>query len=216
MGYRAFGGVSGLAQDERLAWSLAEECGGAVNFAYWQIVSPSLWHSDAIEREFATTKLLEADRPISVLNAMIHHLDDTNPALLLNALDAAMRTGEPDAKFPDSWHLEKLVKRFEVWADADQDRLLQIEFQLVPAFRLGETASLKLLTDAITSRPELFAELVCLIWRPEASESRAELEPSRGERMGAENAWHLLHDCRRQPGTLENGEIDPDATVSAS
>ena len=144
---------------------------------------------------------------------MIHHLDDTNPALLLNALDAAMRTGEPDAKFPDSWHLEKLVERLEVWADADQDRLLQIEFQLVPAFRLGETASLKLLTDAITSRPELFAELVCLIWRPEASESRADLEPSRGERMGAENAWHLLHDCRRQPGTLENGEIDPDACI---
>jgi hypothetical protein len=46
---------------------------------------------------------------------------------------------------------------------------------------------------------------------PEHDEPRAESEASSGERMAAENAWRLLHDYRRQPGTLDNGEIDADA-----
>ena len=202
-----------LARDETLTWTLVQECGEAVDYAYWRIVSVPLWHADAAERELVASKLLEADRPISALNALIGHPDDSNPALVLSALDAAMHIGEPDAKFPDSWHLEKLVARLEAWDGMDRERLLQIEFQLVPAFRYEQTASLKLLTDAIMSRPELFAELVCLIRRPEPGEPPANWEPSDGERIARENARDLLDDCRRQPGTLDNGEIDPDTCI---
>ncbi|MGB5833513.1 MAG: hypothetical protein WBG92_16170, partial [Thiohalocapsa sp.] len=81
-------------------------------------------------------------------------------------------------------------------------------FQLVPAFRLGQTAGLKVLTDAVTSRPELFAELIRLIYPPETKEPSDD-PPSDGQRIAAENARQLLRDCRRQPGTLPDGQIDP-------
>jgi hypothetical protein len=199
-----------LARDERFTWSLAEQCGQEVDSAYWRFVSPGLWHVDPGDRELAATKLLEADRPISALNAMMHHLEDFSPALLLRALDSALTNGEADAKFPDRWRLERLIERLEAWDGVDQERLVQIEFQLVPVFRFEETSSLKVLTEAITSRPELFAELVCLIWRPEHDAPTGEFELSEGERVAAENAGHLLHNCRRQPGTSENGQIDAD------
>ena len=133
--------------------------------------------------------------------------------MLLQALESALVYGEIDAKFPDSWHLEKLVARLEAWDAMDQEHLLRIEFQLIPAFRLDATSALKALTKAITTKPELFTELVCLIWRPETSDSRSGSPPSEGEQIAARNAWRLLHDCRRQPGTRENGDIDPDACV---
>lgn len=201
-----------LARDEPSTWSLVEECGGAVESAYWRTVNPWLLQSNRAEREHAVSKLLEAGRPISALNA-IHDTDDVNPALLADALDAALGYREPDAQFPDSWHLAKLIERLESWADMDQTRLLQIEFQLVPAFRIEQTSALKVLTEAITSRPELFAELICLLYRPECAQSETQASTTEGERTAAENAWHLLHECRRQPGTLPNGEIDHDACI---
>lgn len=202
-----------LARDERLTWGLAEECGAEVDSVYWRIVSPGLWHADPADREFAATKLLEAARPISALNTLIDHLDDANPALLLQALESALVNGETDTKFPDPWHLEKLVERLEAWDAMDQGRLLQVEFQLVPAFRFDQKSALKALTKAITTKPELFTELVCLRWRPESGESRPESPSSEGERMAAGNAETLLDDCRTQPGTLDNGDIDSDTSL---
>jgi hypothetical protein len=202
-----------LARDERLTWNLAEECGKEVESAYWGIVTPGLWRADPADRDFAATKLLEAARPISALNTVIEHLDDSNPALLLQVLESALVNDETNGQFPPSWHLEKLVERLEAWDAMDQERLLRIEFQLVPAFRLDATSALKALTKAIITKPELFTELVCLIWRPETGESRSDSPPSEGERIAAENAWRLLHDSRRQPGTLDNGDVDSDAGV---
>lgn len=200
-----------LARDERLTWTLAAESGNEVDSAYWRIVTPWLRRADPADREHAATRLIEAARPISALNLLKDHLGDSSPSLLLRTLDSAMTQGEADASFPDAWHLECLVERLETWDGMDQDRLLQIEFALVPAFRFDQTSALKALTKAVTSKPELFAELVCLVWHPESDEHRTDHPPSEGERLAAENAWHLLHDCRRQPGTLDSGELDPQA-----
>ncbi|EGV28198.1 hypothetical protein ThidrDRAFT_3964 [Thiorhodococcus drewsii AZ1] len=202
-----------LARDEPFTWGLAEECGDAVESVYWRTVTPWLMRSKPADREFAMSKLLEAGRPISALNATIHDTNAVNPALLVEALDTALRTGEPNAQFPRSWHLAKLIERLESWEDMDQERLLQIEFLLAPSFRIEQTAELKALTEAITSRPELFAELICLLYRPESVEPKTQASPTDGERAAAENAWHLLDDCRRQPGTLPNGEIDHDSCI---
>ncbi|CRI65399.1 conserved hypothetical protein [Thiocapsa sp. KS1] len=202
-----------LARDERLTWSLAEEWGQEVDSAYWRNVTPGLWGVDHTDREHAATKLLQAGRPVSALNALIDHSDDSSPELVLQALDTAMTRGEPDAKFPPSWHLARLIERLEAWDGMDQERLLQIEFQLIPAFHLDESSALTALTEAITSKPALFTELVCLIFRPERGERQSDSAPSDGERVAAENAWRLLHDCRRHPGSLDNGAIDPDACI---
>jgi hypothetical protein len=110
-----------LARDERLTWDLAEECGKEVESAYWRIVSPWLGRANAADRDFAATRLLESARPISALNALSHHLDDANPSLLLQALESALVHGETDAKFPGSWHLEKLVERLEAGDAMDQE-----------------------------------------------------------------------------------------------
>jgi hypothetical protein len=82
-----------LARDERLTWSLAEECGQEVDSAYWRIVTSGLWSADPADRELVTTKLLEAARPISALNVLIDHLDESSPVSLLQALAQVCHCG---------------------------------------------------------------------------------------------------------------------------
>ncbi|MCP5306971.1 MAG: hypothetical protein H6953_16125 [Chromatiaceae bacterium] len=202
-----------LARDEPLTWSIAEECGTEIESAYWRTVNPGLWHTAPTDREMAAVRLLDAGRPISALNALIHHLDDSSQSLQIRALESALTHSEAGATFPNSWHLRKLVERLETWDAMDPEHLLRIEFQLIPAFPLDEVSALRALTKAITTQPELFTELVCLIAPPDNSASRPDSPLSEAERIAAENAWSLLAHCRRQPGTLDNGDIDADACV---
>lgn len=76
-----------------------------------------------------------------------------------------------------------------------------------PPRQFGGEAKLKALYAAVTSKPEIFAELICLVYRSEGAE-RNEEPPSEGERLAAESAWDILHHCRRQPGTRPDGSLD--------
>ena len=114
---------------------------------------------------------------------------------------------EPDAPMPDSWHLGEIFERLESWEGMDRERLIGMEFQFVPAFHFDGEAKLKALYAAVTSRPEIFMELICLVYRSEGAE-RNEEPPSEGERLAAESAWDILHHCRRQPGTRLDGSLD--------
>jgi hypothetical protein len=60
------------------------------------------------------------------------------------------------------------------------------------------------------SRPEVFLELLCLIYKPRNGPPRDADDQQKG---AAENAWHILHACERQPGTNPNGSIDGDLAI---
>ncbi|MCP5307373.1 MAG: hypothetical protein H6953_18315 [Chromatiaceae bacterium] len=108
---------------------------------------------------------------------------------------------------PDSWRLGKIFERLESWEGMDQEQLIQLEFLFVPAFHLDGETKLKTLHAAVTSRPEIFAELICLVYRPERAESNVE-PPNEEKRLAVESAWNILHHCRRQPGTRPDGSLD--------
>jgi hypothetical protein len=56
-----------LARDDRLTWDLAQECGDAVESAYWRGVSPRIWQGSSEDRAFVIAKLLAASRPMTAL-----------------------------------------------------------------------------------------------------------------------------------------------------
>jgi hypothetical protein len=130
-----------------------------------------------------------------------------SPALLADIIEKILEGFEPDGPMPESWRLGKIIERLESWEDMDRDRLIRIEFQFVPAFSLDGEANLKALYEAVTSKPEIFAELICLVYRSENATDNDE-DRSDGKRHAAENAWNILHNCQRQPGTRPDGTLD--------
>lgn len=197
----------GLARDERMAWEIVTECGNEVEAAYWRLVIPDLFRVSPEELEYALGKLLAAGRPRTALRACQGNLHKTPAALLADVMEEVMQGLEPDAPMLKSWHLGEIIERLESWEGIDQDRLIQMEFQLVPAFHFKGKGRLAALYEAITSKPEIFAELICLRFHPENRDD--EKEPlTESERLAARNAWVILDHCRRQPGTQPDGSID--------
>ena len=197
-----------LARDEPVTWDFVESCGASVALEYWSIVVPTVWGSDTAAREHAVQKLLAAGRPIVALNVASQGRDGIDSTLLLDVLEAALSSSETEVQPPDSWHLAELFKQLEASEAVDLERLIRVQFAYIPAFHLDQTSALGSLTEAITSRPELFTELVCLVYRSDNGASDEADTASEGEARAAEHAWRLLRDCRRQPGTLPSGEID--------
>lgn len=196
-----------LARDERLTWNIVDECGSAVQAAYWNNVNPSLFQLSTEEWDFVLIKLLDAGRPRTALRACQHNLNGVSPALLANAMQKLAYGLESDAPMPDSWRLGKIFERLESWEGMDQEQLIQLEFLFVPAFHLDGETKLKTLYAAVTSRPEIFAELICLVYRSEGAERNVE-PPNEEKRLAVKSAWNILHHCRRQPGTRPDGSLD--------
>jgi hypothetical protein len=53
-------------------------------------------------------------------------------------------------------------------------------------------------------QPEMYMELLCLVYPPRNSEAEPE---TASNQYGFENAWSVLRACKRQPGTLEDGTV---------
>jgi len=127
-------------------------------------------------------------------------------------MEELIKGAEPDAPLPDSWHLGEVFERLESWEEMDRDRLIGIEFQLSRAFTLNESDGIYALYEAVTSRPEIFTELVCLVYQPETNNDNDE-KPDEARYVAAENAWRVLHHCRRQPGEQSDGSVDAEICI---
>lgn len=201
-----------LALDGQATWDIVAGCEAAVEGVYWDIVTPDLFSVTPAEWDYCLRRLLTAGRPRTAL--AICHCDFTKaaPDLLADILDRVLEGQEPNARLPDSGGLGKLCERLESWEGMDPDRLIQMEFALVPALGFDGRPHLKALYEAIISRPELFAGLVCLVYRPDHREHPRDTSIE-SEVAATELAYIALGNCRRQPGTAPDGSIDADACI---
>lgn len=201
-----------LAREERATWDIAASCGAEVENAYWAMTNPGFWlRSDVTDFELALRRLLEAGRPRSALQVCYLDVKTVDPRLLAEMLERMLKGEEPDGPLLDSWHIAEAVERLEESAALDRDRLVRLEFGLIPALGYEGEQRAKSLYAAIMSDPKLFTELLCILYKP-ASGERGE-PPSETRQAVAEIAWRVLNHCRRQPGTRPDGTIDRDAFI---
>lgn len=201
-----------LAREERATWDIVASCGAEVEKAYWATTEPGFWlRSDEPDFEFALCHLLEAGRPRSALQVCHLDLEKVDAKLLAEMLERMLKGEEPDGRLLDSWDIGEAVERLETSGALDRDRLVRLEFGLIPALGYEGEQRAKALYDAIISDPRLFTELLCILYKP-ATDAREE-RPSEAMQVIAEAAWRVLHGCRRQPGTQRDGTIDYDSFV---
>jgi hypothetical protein len=201
-----------LAREERATWDVAASCGAEIESAYWSITHPGSWLGSAeVDLEFALRRLLAVDRSRSALQVWHFHREEVDAKLLTEMLERMLEGQEPDGPLLDSWHIGEAVDRLEASGAVDRDRLVRLEFGLLPALGYEEEQRAKSLFEAIMSDPKLFTELLCILYNPATGER--EEPPSEATQAAARSAWRVLRHCRRQPGAQPDGTIDHDAFV---
>lgn len=193
-----------LADPEQETWQLVETYGPEVSAAYWQNVR-IYRRANNENLSFVLDRLLEAKRPLSALHYCQYSLEQTDPIQLFSALQRLMQGELEDGLKIDSWNLEKMLKRLENSGKIERAALIHLEFGLFPLLRYGREVKADALYEGVMSDPELFKELICLLYKPEQGEIE---EPTDSSRAAAERAWSILHSCKRQPGTQADGSID--------
>jgi hypothetical protein len=128
-------------------------------------------------------------------------LNKVEPDLLADMLEGMLRGEEMDGPLLQSWDVAKAIKILERPGALPQDRLIRLEFGLVPALGFQGEHKARALYRALLEKPEMFVELLCLVYKAENSEKRD--DATEGERNAARIAWDVLHHCRRLPGLVE-------------
>ena len=199
-----------LAQPERLIWDLVESCGEAVQEHYWQLVNLNM-RTNEEDMEFVLEQLISVNRPLTALNCCRHDLNKTSVKQLYKLLQMFLQGMESDGPKLNSWEIGKMLERLETSAELDKMEIVQLEFALFPALRHGEEHNAKFLYEAVTSKPEIFCELITLAFKPEHGEIE---ELNEAAKQTAGTAYDILSDCTKIPGTLDNGSLDEQTIIN--
>lgn len=201
-----------LARSERETWQLVTNCGIETSMAYWKAVQPGYGiRNDTENLEFVLQHLMDAMRPRTALQFCRHDLGRTSATLLFVLLQQFLAGEEQDGPRLETWHLGKMLERLEQSGEIEKTALIQLEFALFPALGYGQEAKAAALYEEIMVDPTLFAELICLVYKPEHGNRNEPVTDA--AQAAATRAWEILYACSRQPGTRKDGSIDFDVFI---
>lgn len=199
-----------LCPHDPTIWRRAEEIEQAEH--YWSNCTSNLWLDDPADMTRALSKLVEHGRPVSALNACHIKFSPYDPELVMAMIEGVLKGHELDqGQMPQSYVFQHAIDFIEEARTIDELRLVQLEFALIRAFGFQGEHHAKTLYRVLMAQPEIFVELLCLVYKPRNGPPR---EVDEAQKSAAENAWHILHACRRQPGTGPDGTIDADQATS--
>lgn len=201
-----------LLRMEQETWQLVAENGGQIETQYWQLAQPAYSNSDE-DLNFVLQKLLLAERARTALWACCHSTNPPDTQLLFLAFQHFVAGQEPNGPLIDSWHYGELLEKLQHSTLIDKAALMRLEFALLPALGYGEEGRAVTLYENLMSEPKIFAELICLVFRPRHREPDDLLkeEITELDTAIATNAFKVLHACKRLPGITADGSIDPHA-----
>lgn len=195
-----------LGRTEWVIWEIVKSFGPEIEKVYWEKVIPDYGLQDnKVDFEFVLHRLLLAGRPRTALQICQTEIKSMDANLLAEILEQVLYQEESNGPRLDSWHISEALKYLEESGVIERNRLIRLEFALIPALGFEEEKHAHVLYEAIMNDPKLFTELVCILYKPENSE-RGETV-SETVKWAWRNAWNILRHCKRLPGTQHDGTI---------
>lgn len=195
-----------LLREEPSTWVLVESLGTDAEELYWKTCDANIFlDGDIVQKEYALRKLLAAQRPVSALSTCHFTHEEIDADIIYEMLSGILSGQELIPGGIREYQMQQAIDRLEGSNVIDRIKLAQLEFALIKALGFEGEQTAATLYDQLTSNPQIFVELLCLAYRPKGAEPR---ELTDGEQAAADNAWHVLHACKRQPGTGHNGSVD--------
>ena len=204
---------------DRTTWNRAAAAGADVETAYWKQVSVFLNRGSKEETIYAAEKLIGVCRARHAVNLLGQNVETGLPSeLIIRALRSALleKIGGESTSGNDvtmfSYYIAKLFELLDAAADVDERVIVELEWAYFKVLQHSERPA-RTLQKALASNPEFFMQILCAVYLPSKDSGIVETEPEDSEKAQAValQAWSLLRDWRRVPGSNDNGEIDGSA-----
>lgn len=175
---------------------------------YWSKVNHWATPKEApIDR--VVMELISAGRAYDAVELLGQHVARA-PAgdLIVRALHAALKDATisaPSNAAMFSHHLGLLLDRIEADPSVDEDEVVALEWSYFQVLRYSPRPP-RALQRALARNPDFFALLVKTVWLPDDGTPRPD-DPQGTQAMVAQ-AYNVLDDWTRVPGSDDNGEID--------
>ena len=200
------------APEVKATWDIVDTLGLTARNDYWRLCNGNIWErEDALQTQHALKQLILAGRPVTALKACHNKFDDVDPEIVVEMLEGLLKGVEDDAALPQSYQIQEAIEYIEQSGRIERMRLAKLEFALINALSFDGEQHAVSLYIVLMAQPEVFVELLCLSYKPKGGGAE---EGTEGSQAAATNAWSILHACKRQPGTTDDGTITEESARS--
>lgn len=189
----------------KLTFDLVINVLGKEEWLYWKEIKVihTLEEKDV---DYVINKLLEVQRAEMVINLVgsklcIDEEFDFNEELIVKALIELL---DYSIEFNSliSYNIRRIISKLQKSKKVSKDKLLKIEWYYLP-FLNGEECNPITLENAIASDPEIYNELLSMIYKPHSKEEN----DIKVNKEIIHNVWNFFEKWKTPPG-LENGIIN--------
>ncbi len=177
---------------------------------YWRnaLVNP---YGNVGNLTVAIKKLVQHGRPAEAVLCVSRTIDNEElfrPDLAIAALLGALAS-EGAAKRLDQHAAIEVISKLQTSSAVEPHVLFQIEWNFLPWLSRFSSGSPKTLARQLATDPSFFCEVIRLVFRSDKEDNQNQ-EPTEHHRQVARNAYRLLMEWRRCPGTQDSGDFDPE------
>lgn len=200
---------------ERWTWDQVAALGGEIERNYWKR-APLFWGGDdSTAIAHAIQKFIDAGRARHALALTGPGSKLNLPSKLLIELlqKAASQPMEEDssgnAATMSQYHVTEILTLLDGRDDVDRAALVELEWKYLQLLEHSRRPP-KVLLRALSEDPELFVQMLSVVFRPTEESGVVEADPTDPEhaRAVADQAYSLLGLWNRLPGTRDDGTID--------
>jgi hypothetical protein len=197
---------------ERSTWQTLRRRKPDAEPFYWRHVRPWAWHLCEDELEEAIKALLQSGRPMAAVDALansIHNHKKPSWKIVADTVDlASLSPGDSADGGLNTLSVSELceiMRYLQAEPTADQERLVVLEWRLLPLVRHGHFQP-KMLHSELSGNAGFFVEVLSAIYRAKG-QPRDEC-PDVGKQRLFEAAHNLLESWMAIPGAKSDGVID--------
>jgi hypothetical protein len=190
-------------------WDLAKEILRENEGLYWSNANVHPYEPKS-DLERGIRKLVEFGRPNAALDclyAMTTNKQSIDSKLAVKALLGSLTTKEPINSM-DAYQTVQVIKALQENDKTDPKDLFQVEWAYVALLNEHNEAEPKLLEQELADRPEFFCEVVRLVFRSQNDAKDETKEPDERKQSIATNAYRLLDNWSKPPGSKADGSFD--------
>ena len=204
---------------ERKTWEFAAERGELVNARYWKSALAFAQGQNARDVAYAVEMLLKYDQAPAafvVLQMALHQKADVAPSLLMDALEAWLKSATPERthkgiRYEIPLLFQELHRGLEQNdPNVELHRLGRLEWEYLGLLD-GHPASPVTLHGKLRDEPNFFVDVLGLVFRPKNEAGNTGKEIPEAETQRAQNAYRLLRSWRQVPGGRAGHSIDEKA-----
>jgi hypothetical protein len=179
---------------------------------YWKNANVNPYGPDR-DLTIATEKLLAYGREGAAVICVARTADDKSrfdESLATRALLAVLES-ERGIEELDNYQTVELIKHLQESETADKNALFRIEWNFLPWLDRFSSGSPVTLEKRLASDPAFFAEAIGLVFRSKNTSEDDCGEPDEHKKHLATNAYKLLTEWKRCPGTQDDGSFSVEA-----